>query len=73
MTEAFKPFAQPQSYFCRYERFFHKPRISSSCEASLLSVQLRACLVKKQLLHRITVEIIQKKILLYCKGWEKHV
>lgn len=40
---------------------FHKQRISSSCEASLLSIQLRACLVKKQLLHKTTVEIIHKK------------
>lgn len=50
---------------------FHKKKISSSCEATLLSIQLRLHLVKNQLLHRITIEIFQKKILLCCKDWEK--
>lgn len=54
-----------------YMSVFHKQRTTSSCEASLLSIQFRVHVVKKQLLHRITVEIIQKKILLYCKDWEK--
>lgn len=40
---------------------FYKQRISSSCGASLLSIQLRAAWWKKQLLHRITVQITQNK------------
>lgn len=66
MTEAFKPFAQTQSYFYR-QGVFHKQRISSSCEASVLSIQLKVCPVKKQLLHRITVEIIWKKYYVFAK------